>query len=70
VRLSSDDQFLLVATDGFWQVVTRRASRRHRVEAALASARTADTAREALAALLARWRLDDNVALAVVELGP
>jgi serine/threonine protein phosphatase PrpC len=70
VQRVGDTLFLLVGTDGFWQVAARRASKRHRVEAALANASTADAAREALKALLTRWRLDDNVTLAIVKLGP
>ena len=65
---TENEQFLLMTTDGLWQAVARRPSKRHRVEQAFAGVNSAVAARKVLAALLARWQLSDNVSLTIVEL--
>ncbi|MBI4280780.1 protein serine/threonine phosphatase 2C family protein [Candidatus Uhrbacteria bacterium] len=65
--LTSEDRFLIVATDGFWGVVARRGRTRHRLEALLAGAADVREVREKITSFISRKRIPDN--LTVVILG-
>lgn len=67
-KISPHDKFLIVASDSFWNVATARGSKRHKLEAALASATNAEDAKNKINDLLGKWEIDDNTTIVVVDL--
>lgn len=65
--LTPEEKFLLIGTDGFWGALAH-ASRRHKIEALLASSQDPDEAISKIRRQLSVWSLDDNTTLQIVDL--
>lgn len=69
VVFSPDERFLVIATDGLWKKLERKAMR-HKIEKLFAKAGNARTAQFLVEGQLRKWKLDDNTTIVIIDLSP
>lgn len=69
VTFGPDDRFLIVASDGFWNLV-RDDARRTEAQEALRESTDPEDAKRRLASLIDGWKPDDNTTVVIVEIPP
>jgi len=68
IQLSGTEKFLLLGTDGFWDVTVQGKKKLHALKHILETANTAEEAKEKILSMLERTELVDNTSLLIVKL--